>query len=188
MVTYPEIFEILRREKYADKLQTLEKNFLSNVALYLKEKKTLLEREREERPKFFNETLERTRKQLENARAMLRELFMIRERKVVELALIASKAGISKTDMKSMLENEKELFEAVLEKIKGCDEKFISIVEGIEKIKDEHILVKFKAEIPKFVDLRGHELGPFKQEDVANLPEKLAKALIKSKTVEVVDI
>ena len=39
MVTYPEIFEILRKEKYADKLQSLNKGFLNNVALYLKDKK-----------------------------------------------------------------------------------------------------------------------------------------------------
>ena len=188
MVTYPEIFEILRKEKYSDKLQELGKNFLDDVSLYLKEKRALLEREREERPSFFNETLERTKKQLDNAKIMLRDLFMLREKKIVEIALIASKTGISKTDMNSMLENEKELFEAVFEKIKKSEEKLISIIDGVKRIDDENILVKFKAEIPKFVDLSGSELGPFKERDVANLPKKIAEALIKNKIVEVVEI
>lgn len=188
MVTYPEIFEMLRKEKYTEKLQDLGKNFLEDVSTYLKEKKSLLDREREERPEFFNETLKRTKKQLENAQAMLKELFMLRERKIMNLALLASKTGISKTDMKTMLENERELFEAVLEKIKESEEKIIFIMEGVKRIEDENILVKFNAEIPKFVDLKGYELGPFKEKDIANLPEKIAKALIKNKKAEIINI
>lgn len=188
MVTYPEIFEILRKEKYSDKIQDVGKNFLDNVALYLKEKKALLERERQEQPEFFNETLERTKKQLENAKSMLSELFMLRERKIVNLALIASKTGISKTDLKTMLGNEKELFESVLENIKKSEEELIAIIEGIKKIEDENILVKFREEIPKFVGLGGEEVGPFKEKDIANLPKKIAEALIKNKKVEVVEI
>ncbi|OYT41489.1 hypothetical protein B6U80_01210 [Candidatus Pacearchaeota archaeon ex4484_26] len=188
MVTYPEIFEILRKEKYSNKLQALEKGFLSNVALYLKEKTALLERERRERPEFFNETLDKTRKQLENAKAMLRELFMLRQKKIMELSLIASKTGISKTEMKNMLEDERELFELVLKKVKETDEKLVSIMEGIKKIEDENMLIKFKAEIPKFVDLSGKEIGPFKESDVANLPKKIAETLIKSKMAEIVNI
>lgn len=188
MVTYPEIFEILRKEKYSDKLQALGKNFLSDVAFYLKEKKALLERERKERPEFFNETLERTKKQLENAKAMLRELFMLREKKILELSLIASKTGISKTEMKSMLESEKELFESVLQKIKDVDEKILLIIEGIKKIEDDNVLIKFKSLIPKFVDLSGNELGPFKESDVANLPKKIAETLIKNKMAEIVNM
>lgn len=188
MVTYPEIFEILRREKYSDKLQDLGKNFLNDVALYLQEKKALLERERKERPQFFNETLETARRQLENAKAMLRELFMIREKKIIELSLVASKTGISKTDMKTMLEIERELFETVLSKIKETDEKISTIIEGVEKIEDEHILIKFQTDVPKFVDLDGKELGPFKEKDVANLPKKIAETLINKKVAVAVEI
>ncbi|MBU2496956.1 MAG: hypothetical protein KJ767_02775 [Nanoarchaeota archaeon] len=188
MVTYPEIFEILRKEKYTDKLQSLSKTFLNDVALYLKEKKALLEREREERPEFFNETLERTKKQLENAKSMLRELFMVREKKVIELSLVASKTGISKTESKTMLETEIELFEEVLKKLKDIDAKIISIIEGIERIEDENLLIKFRSETPKFVDLNGNEIGPFRERDVANLPKKIAETLIKNKMAEMVEI
>ena len=63
MVTYPEIFEILRKEKYSNKLQALEKGFLSNVALYLKEKTALLERERRESLGRYLEKSERERRE-----------------------------------------------------------------------------------------------------------------------------
>ncbi len=185
MVTYPEIFEMLRREKYSEKLQELGKNFLEDVALYLSEKKALLERERQERPKFFDETVEKTKKQLENAKAMLRELFTIRERKIVELALVASKTGISKGEMKTMLDSERGLFEAVLKKIQECEENLITIIEGIQKIEDENLLVKFTEPVEKFVDLNGNEVGPFKEKDVVNLPKKLAETLIKVNKAEI---
>jgi len=187
MVTYPEIFEMLRKERYTDKLQELGPNFLDDVATYLQEKKAMLEREREERPEFFNETIERTKKQLENAKAMLRELFTVREKKIIELALIASKTGISRTDMKSMLSNEKDLFETVFQKIKESEEKLLGIIEGVKKLEDDNILVKFKAGLPKFLDLSGGEIGPFRESDVANLPKKIAETLIKNKIVEMVE-
>ena len=188
MVTYPEIFEMLRKEKYTDKLQELGQNFLEDVASYLQEKKTLLERERTEHPEFFNETIEKTKKQLENAKAMLRELFTVREKKIIELALIASKTGISRTDVKSMLSGEKDLFETVFQKIKESEEKLLNVMEGIKKLEDDHLLVKFTSDIPKFVDLSGGEIGPFKEKDVANLPKKIAETLIRNKIVEVMDV
>ena len=119
---------------------------------------------------------------------MIRELFMVREKKIIELALIASKTGISKTDVKTMIASEKELFEAVLEKLKVCDEQIITIIEGIKKIEDENLLVKFKTPVSKFVDLKGNELGPFNEKDIANLPKKIAEALINKEIVEIMEI
>ena len=87
MITYPEIYELLRKEKYTDSLQDLGKDFLKKLEEYLTGKKTLLEREQKERPEIFNDTLDRTRKQLENAKAMIKELFSRREKKVIESIL-----------------------------------------------------------------------------------------------------
>ena len=188
MVTYPEIFELLRKDKYPDKIQELGSGFLEDVATYLQEKKALLEREREEHPDFFNETIEQTKKQLENAKSMLRELFTVREKKIIELALIASKTGISRTDAKSLLVSEKDLFETVFQKLKDNEGKLLGVMEGIKKLEDDNLLVKFTADVPKFVDLAGGDIGPFKEKDVANLPKKIAETLIRNKIVEVMEL
>ncbi len=189
MVNYPEIYELLRREKYSEKLQFLEKNFLTEVISYLIDKQTLLEREREERPGIFNETIEKTKKQLDNARSMIRELFMLRERKVVELALLASKTGVSKNDLVNMLNNEKELFNSILSKLEENQRSLSLALDNIKaQLKDDNLLVRFNEPIPKFVDLNGNELGPFNEKDVANLPKKIAETLLKGKKVELVKI
>ena len=42
MITFNDIYEAMRKEKYSDKLQLLPKNFLKEVADYFKEKKEFL--------------------------------------------------------------------------------------------------------------------------------------------------
>ncbi len=181
MLTYPEIYEILRKEKYNEKLQVLDKGFLGQVSEYLKEKNALLQREKKERPEIFTETLERTRKQMENAKNMLRELFARREKKIIDLALLASKTGISKNDTTPFLKNEKDLFERILEQLKNNEKNLTQALNGKAQVKDNNTLIRFTGQVPKFVNTFGKEIGPFNENDTANLPKKIAKTLINAK-------
>ena len=45
MITYNDIYEAARKERYSEQLQPLPKNFIADVATYLKEKKEVASKE-----------------------------------------------------------------------------------------------------------------------------------------------
>ena len=45
MITYNDLYEVLRKEKYSDGLQKLSARFVDEVAEYFKEKKSFSEKE-----------------------------------------------------------------------------------------------------------------------------------------------
>src|SRR4030042_3129551 len=140
MITYSEIYEVLRREKYSDQIQQLPKNFFSDVANYLQDKKKLTEKDSD----AFSETVMKMKKQCENAGSIIKELIMRRERKIVNMALLAVKTGVNKKDVEKMLDHEKELFEFVTGKIEDTERKFISLMEqGGEKKDLKNQLIRF---------------------------------------------
>ena len=94
MITYNDIYESLRKEKYSENLQPLGKKFISEVADYLQEKKELADKKED----MFSEAIIKTKKQLENAISIFKELMMRRKKKLLNLAFIARETGISKKD------------------------------------------------------------------------------------------
>ncbi|MCL6501023.1 MAG: hypothetical protein K6T16_03270 [Candidatus Pacearchaeota archaeon] len=188
MITYQEIYDILRKEKYSESLQQLPKNFLEEVSAYIEEKKEIINREKNEG--LFSGTVAMTRKQLDNTLAIIKEIISIRERKVLNLAFTAAMTGISKRDTDNLLEYEKKLFGVT---VKQLEENQQQISQGLSgKInrgeKDlKNVLVRFKEEVPAFVAEDGSELGPFKPGDVANLPQEITEILLAEGKVALIE-
>lgn len=180
MITYQEIYDILRKEKYNEFLQKLPKNFLEGVATYLNEKKEILSREQGNSEGLFSDTLRMTRKQLDNALSIIKEIIAIRERKVLNLAFTAAETGVSKKDTENLLKHEKELFELVVRKLEQSQKEVNQKLSGKQEEKKDlkNLLIRFKENVPAFLDADGNELGPFKAEDLANLPQEISKILI----------
>jgi len=177
MITYAELYELLRKEKYAEQLQVLPKGFFNEVAAYFRDKKRVANKENE----LFNEAIAKTKKQLENAILILRELINRRQKKVINIAFVASKTGISKRDSENMLDGEKKIFDLILKELDE-DEKVISnIIGGLDQGKDlKNQLVRFTQETREFLGPDEKKLGPFKPGDIANLPQKIAEILVNS--------
>ncbi|MBI5148476.1 hypothetical protein HZA33_02235, partial [Candidatus Pacearchaeota archaeon] len=72
MLTYKDIYESLRKEKYAEQLQPLNASFLREFAEYSKEKKEIYSKESD----IFSDTIAKTKKQYENAIALMKELML----------------------------------------------------------------------------------------------------------------
>ena len=83
MITYNEIYEAARKERYSDKLQPIAKKFVSEVAVYLREKKDISNKEEG----VFNDGVLKAKKQLENAVTLFRELMNRRRKKILSLVL-----------------------------------------------------------------------------------------------------
>jgi len=185
MITYNELYDVLRRERYSEQLQPIPKNFIKEVAAYLKDKKEIANKESDD----FSDTLLKTKKQFENSIAIFKELMLRRKKKILELAFVAAETGISKRDFENMLALEKECFDAIMKSLEKEDNKIADILKetdkGVEEPKNKMIV--FIQNTDGFLDLDGNKLGPFKKGDVANLSEEIANILIIDKKAESIE-
>jgi len=183
MITYNDIYEAARKERYSEQLQKLNKNFISDVAGYLKEKKEITLKEDD----IFSDVIIKTKKQLENAITLFKELMLRRRKKILNLVLIAAETGISKQDFDNMLTIEKELFEELMKCIDFSDKKLNESLNGKKEEKQENKLVVFKTDVKEFVDLSGEKMGPFEKGQIANISGKIVNILIEDGKVEIVE-
>ena len=182
MITYNEIYEAARKERYSEKLQAIQKNFISEVSNYLREKKEISAKEDD----VFSEVIMKTKKQLENAITLFKELMLRRRKKILSLVLIAAETGISKQDFDNMLPVEKELFENLMKSIDSSDKKMNENLNGKEEETQKNDLLVFKESVEEVMDMEGNMLGPFEKGQIANIPKEIAKILVDDNKAEYV--
>lgn len=183
MITYNELYDALRKERYSEQIQPLPKNFIKEVSMYLKDKKEIANKKTED----FSDTILKTKKQFENSIAIFKELMLRRKKKILELAFVATETGISKRDFENMFAVEKEMFDSIMKTIEKTDKKVSELLKGIgdeEKTKSKNKMIVFIEDTDEFLDLEGNKMGPFKKGDVANIPEEIANILIIDKKAE----
>jgi hypothetical protein len=181
MITYNDIYEASKKERYSEQLQALPKNFVAEVAGYLSEKREISSKEND----IFSDVIVKTKKQLENAITLFKELILRRKKKILNLVLVASETGISKQDFENMLLFEKTLFEDFMKSIDISEKTLSDILNGgvIEDHKNE--LIVFKEHVEEFLGLDGEKMGPYEQGQIANIPREIAKILMDSGKAEI---
>jgi len=182
MITYNDIYEAARKERYSDQLQPLPKNFVEDVSEYLRDKKEITLKE----DASFSDIIIKTKKQLENAITLFKELMIRRRKKILNLVLIAAETGISKQDFENMLTLEKSLFEDLMKCVEISDKKLDQTLNGVSE-KSQNVLVTFKERVEGFVDLEGEKMGPYEVGQIVNLPKEIAKILIDDEKVDVIE-
>ncbi|MEK6945930.1 MAG: hypothetical protein AABW63_04005 [Nanoarchaeota archaeon] len=183
MITYNDIYEAARKERYTENLQNLSKDFIESVSAYIKDKKGIVSKQDE----GFSDIIIKTKKQLENAITLFKELMIRRRKKILNLVLIASETGISKQDFDNMLSFEKDLFEELMKCVEGADKKLDKSLNGGEEQKKANELVLFKEKVSEFVDFDGEKVGPFEEGQIANIPKEISKILIEDGRAEIVN-
>ncbi len=183
MITYNDIYEASRKERYSDQLQSLGKNFVEEVAEYLKDKKEMASKEDD----VFSDVIAKTKKQLENAVILFNEIMLRRRKKILNLVLIAAETGISKQDFENMLGFERFLFEEMMKNIDFTDKRLQEILNGKKEESKKNELIIFKANVERFMDLEGGNLGPFEKGQMANIPKQIAKILVDDNKAEIVE-
>ncbi len=184
MITYNDLYDALRKERYSEQLQPIPKNFIKEVSAYLKDKKEIANKKSDD----FSDAILKTKKQFENSIAIFKELILRRKKKILELAFIATETGISKRDFENMLAVEKESFDGIMKSLEKGDKKIGEILKGTDKAdQPKNKMIVFVDDTEKFLDLEGNELGPFKKGDMANLSEEIANILIVDKKADGVD-
>lgn len=183
MITFSDIYEAMRKEKYSEQLQPLPKKFLSDAAEYFKEKKEFLNKEED----LFSDVSLKNKKKLENALASFRDLLRIRKKKILNLAFVASEVGIGKKDFENLLSFEKDLFEEIVRSLEKAEKNMNADMMGAQKDERKHKLVRFLEDVPEFLDFDGNEVGPFEKGEVANLENEIVEILAKDKRVEILE-
>jgi len=182
MITFNDIYEAARKERYSEQLQKLPKRFIGDFSDYVKEKKEISMKEDDS----FSEVIIKTKKQMENAVTLFKELITRRRKKILSLILIATETGISKKDFDNMLDFEKELFEEMMKCIDISDKKLTEAMNGKEKLQN-HEMILFQEDVEEFVGLNGEKMGGFKKGQIANIPKEIAKILIDGGKAERVE-
>lgn len=184
MLTYNDLYELLRKEKFSENLQALSKNFLSDMADYLNDKREQSTTE----TNLFMDSVAKTKKQLENSIAIFRELMLRRKKKLLNLVSVAAETGIMKRDYENMLPLERELFEKMVKSFEES-EKELSGVFTTKKVEDhkKNKMIIFNQDVEQFVDLFGNFIGPFASGELANLEREVAEILVSGGKASFVD-
>ncbi len=183
MITYNDIYETARKERYSESLQHLPKNFIEEVSDYIKEKKDIASKEDD----LFSDVIVKTKKQLENAQTLFKELMRLRRKKLLSLVLIAAETGISKQDFENMLQIEKELFEELMKNIDKCDKMINEKMIGKREAEQKNEMILFISEVEEFLGLEGEKIGPFERGQIANLPKEISQILIADGKAEIIE-
>jgi DNA replication initiation complex subunit (GINS family) len=183
MITYNDIYEAARKERYSEQLQPIPKNFIIEFSKYLKEKKELVSDNQD-----FSDAVIKMKKQLENAMTLFKELIIRRRKKILNLVLIATETGISKQDFENMLSIEKELFEELMKCMDTSDKKLeSSLNNGVGEKEQKNDLILFISDVEEFMGMEGESMGPYKKGQIANLPKEVAKILVEGKKAEIIE-
>ena len=183
MLTFSDIYEAMRKEKYSEQLQILPRKFLVEVADYFREKKEFLAKEDD----LFSDMAIKNKKKLENAFSSFRDLLRLRKKKILNLAFVASQVGISKKDFENLLSFEKDLFEELVKALERAEKNQTADMSGVGGGDMKHRLVRFLEDVPEFLGVDGSDVGPFAKGEVANLESEIVEILEKDKRVEVIE-
>jgi len=180
MITYKDIYEISRKERFSDGLQKIPENFISEFSEYLKDKKKMASKEED----LFSDLITKTKKQIENSAILFKELLFHRRKKILDLVLIASEVGIPKKDFNNMFDFEKRLFEDLMKEIESSNKEISHLLEGKPKSPTDVKLILIKEDIKEFLNFEGEKKGPFKKGQIIEMPNKIAEILIRDEKAE----
>ena len=213
-ITYETLFDLLRREKARDELQELDKNFFEDLSKYIDEKKKIFIEQKSKLDLFSSTEKEKTEKQLENIRKILKDIYEKREIKIINLAISKSRVPGIIVDTAVFLEEEKKFFDQLIEILDNYrigilfrilegeppllkEEKAGAASDHKDDYKEQNIgekeetksessnkVVRFKNAVPRFVGAELEEYGPFEQDEIANLPPEIASVLVEKDRAE----
>jgi DNA replication initiation complex subunit (GINS family) len=159
MLTYETIRELVIKEKNSQKLIELPENFFEEVKAYLENKEKVSE---------GKEDLW----ELDNSRRMLQDLLDARESKLVKLALVFVRAGV--TPGKVMPE-EKAFFDHQVDGIRRFQEARKSVLEGQ---REEMETIAVLEDVPRFVGVNMKTYGPLKKGEITRVPKDNSQLLV----------
>lgn len=186
MISYSDLYEVLRKEKYSEVLQPLAGKFLEEFREYVVDARKNTSASGD----LFSDSVAKSRKQLENAVSIFKELMLKRKRKILNLVFVATETGIMKRDYENMLLLEKGVFDSLVKCFESGDKELQKVLNGRESeevVEAKSRMVIFTQDVEEFVDHTGNLVGPFKEKSLANLDSGVAGILVSGGKAGFVD-
>lgn len=175
-LNYDEIRRIYRLEKNTSKLVELQEDFFDTLTDFILE----------EKQNYFSsmEDLDFAKaRNFTNLKKMVEEILSLREKKILNKALVASKTSEPNNEL--MATEEKKMFNEMFKILEAHNSLIESVFAGKQKKTQEKDLnkvsVKILSDVPSFIGTDMKEYGPFKKEQTIELPSKIAKLFISRK-------
>lgn len=205
VLTYETLYEMLRKEKSRDELQKLDENFFKDTLNYLREKHQSYDDNLTKNDIFSQSERDKLHIQLSNIKKILRDLYDIRERKVINMAINKSRTQTMIVDTANLLPQEQPFFESlhsvmtqyrtgILHRMLELRElDILPIVLPLPEEQKEETAppeqstkkIKCLEQVDQFYGEELESYGPYAQNEEAILPEQLANILIsQGKAVE----
>ena len=137
--TYEDLYELLRTEKFSTDLDEIKKGDLHRIQAYLKTKEVLLKKQEDTTSILSSQKKIKIQQEIDNAIRALKDLYEIRERKIINRAVYGARTDDTFKDTTNMLENETELYEQMLEILRDQKEIFFKLIENASEIEEKNI-------------------------------------------------
>jgi len=204
VLTYETLYELLRREKSRAELQQLDANFFADALHYLREKQQAYDDNLAKNDIFSQSERDKLHIQLNNIRRILRDLYDVRERKIINMAINHTRTNAHIVDAEHLVPQERPFFDslnAILKQYRtGILSRIVELrepdvmpivlplpeqekVSQPEKTK-KHL--RFLQNVDQFVGEELETYGPYAENDQAELPSEIAEVLInQEKAIEI---
>lgn len=185
-ITYDELRRVQQREKGSGMLSELPEDFYERAG-------RLVRRLRKEMESGF--AIEKA-KEYENTLKVVREIYALREQKLIFRALSSAREG---EQIFGLAREEGELYRRVAELVREGQKSFERVISGTEAPRsgaenagaevqkaprsDEKNL-RMLMDVPQFVGMDGKVRGPFRKGESVLLPTREAELLLKKKMAE----
>ncbi len=186
MISYNDLYDILRKEKYTEVLQPLQKSFVAEVSEYLNDKRD----QSLSVDDLFADDVIKSKKQFENSIALFKELMRLRKKKILNLVFVATETGMMKRDYENMLSFEKEVFDSLVKAFEENDKQIFQALHNKKGEKgsiDMKKMIIFTQNVEQFIDMSGKAVGPFNSGDLVNLDSQVSGILVSSGKANFVD-
>jgi hypothetical protein len=127
--TYEDIYELLRTEKFATDLEQISVNDLARIKAYLESKQELLKKEGSSTNILSSHKKAKIQMEIDNALRALKDLYEIRERKIINRALVSTRTESGLKDTTNMFDTESKLYTHLLDILKVSKCSFFDLVE-----------------------------------------------------------
>jgi len=198
VITYETLFELYRREKSRGDLQELDKNFYNDVIEYLDQKKSILSNDKQADNIFAENERIKAEKQLINIKKILMQLYELRVKKIVDMALIKARDPNFFIDDVNVLGEELGLYDGIIGLFNENREGLLFNVlnskkpvykerkKKVEKPVDKDLSLKIVKDTPEFCDADMNMLGPFEEGQEVKFPQNIADILLEKGFAEIV--
>ena len=194
------------KEKSREELQKLDENFFKDLLNYLREKQQAYDDNLTKNDIFSQSERDKLHIQLSNIRKILRDVYDIRERKIINMSVNKSRTNSNIIDTANLLVQEQAIFQSltavmsqhrsgILHRILEMREPdVLPMILPVPEVKNEEIpsplehgmkKIKIVETMEQFYGEELEQYGPYQPNEEITLPEQLADILIsQGKAVE----